>query len=253
MESPEICVFGICPDSGSDIDHFKRFLMEWQHGEIIRRVPSQLPGHRDFIGFGHGLVFILSILIAVFPFIESIYRFDKDLSGKQSMLEQMIPVISWKKVLSKLISTLCCTVIGLLLGTMSIILFILLSSHFDKGITGGILNFMKDHFLSPAQLVLDAFYLLFCFFSMNLIFFFCIAISKSISYKKKIAVPIWILTFVLLIAAVAFLGTLLQRVPIIEFTVLGTGDSLSSMILSMVVFVGTLSVTSWLMENKVDH
>ena len=200
-----------------------------------------------------GLYFILAILIVMFPFIESLYRFDRDLSGKQSALELMIPVISWKKIVSKLITVLCSTIICIGLGTLSIITFILLSSNFEKSIVDGILNVIKDIFQSPTQFILSTLYILLCFLSIYLIIFFCIAFSKSFSHKNKIAAPIGILTFVLLIAALALLNSLILRIPLIKFTILGTEDSLSSIIMSLLVFLAALFGTSWLMENKIEH
>ena len=199
------------------------------------------------------LYFILAIFIGVLPFIEGLYRYGKDLSGKQSPLELMLPIVSWKKIISKLLTALCSTIICVGLATLSIVTFILINSNFEKSIVNGILDFIKGIFQSPVSLILGSLYIIFCLLSIYMIAFCCIAFSKSISHKNKIAVPIGILTFVLLIAALAFLGTLIQRIPIVKYNILGTEDSLSSTIMSILVFFAALFGTSWLMENKMEH
>ena len=223
----------------------------------MAKVFSETSNNCQGIGISSGLAmvlyFIMAMLIVMFPFAESLYRFDRDLSGKQSVLEFMIPVIAWKKIVSKLITVLCSTIICIGLGTLSIITFILLSSHFEKSIVDVILSVINNIFQSPTQFILSTLYILLCFSSIYLISFFCIAFSKSFSHKNKIAAPIGILTFVLLIAALASLNTLVLRIPIITFTILGTEDSLSSIIVSLLVLLAALFSTSWLMENKVEH
>lgn len=204
-------------------------------------------------GISMAAYFLLSILIILFPFAESIFRFNRDLSGKQSALELMIPAISWKKVLSKLVPVLCNTILCVGLGAASIITFMLISSNFEKSVVDEIVNFLNTVFQSPTQIILDSLYLVFCFSTMYLIAFFSIALAKSLSHKNKIAAPIGIVTFVAILAALAFLGTLMQNIPLIQFTVVGTEDSLSAMILTLLMFAGALFGTSWLMENKIDH
>lgn len=199
------------------------------------------------------LYFILAIFIGVLPFIEGLYRYGKDLSGKQSVLELMMPIISWKKIISKLITALCSTVICVGLATLSIVTFILTNSNFENSIVNAILNFIKGIFQSPVSFILATLYIIFCLLSIYLIAFCCIAFSKSISHKNKIAVPIGIAAFVICIAALAFLNIQVQRIPIVEYNILGTEDSLSSTIVSVLVFLAALFGTSWLMENKIEH
>ena len=203
-------------------------------------------------GMAMVLYFIMALGIAILPFIESLHRFDKDLSGKQSVLEQMLPIISWKKIISKLVTVLCTTIIGIGLGVCAVIAFVLMSSNFDKSIVDLLLNFFKSIFQSPTQFILGALYILFCFSSIYLIMFFCIAFSKSLTSKNKIAVPMGIATFVMLVAAISSLGTLLENVPLAQITILGETDSLSSLILSFIIFIAALFGTSWLMEKKIE-
>jgi hypothetical protein len=209
------------------------------------------------IGTSSGLAMVLyfgmAIAIIIVPFIEGLSRFDKDLSGKQSVLEQMWPIISWKKIVSKLVTLICSTMICIGLGILSGIVFVLYSSHFEKSIVDVILNTISGIFQSPPVFILNALYLIFCFMSIYLIAFLCIAFSKSLTNKNNIAAPIGILTFVLIVAAIAFLDTLLENIPIMQLTILGTTDSLSALILSILVFFTALFGTSWLMENKVER
>jgi len=172
--------------------------------------------------------------------------------GKQSALELLIPVISWKKIISKLITVVSTTIIGIGLGTLSVVTFILVSSKFNKNIVDVILNVISNIFQSPTQLILGTLYILLCFSSIYLISFFCIAFSKSFSHKNKIAVPIGIITFVLILSALGSLNTLVLRIPIVTFTIFGTPDSLSSIIVSLLVLIAALFGTSWLMENKIE-
>lgn len=204
-------------------------------------------------GIAMALFFIMAVLIGVFPFIESMVRFDRDLSGKQAIFEQMLPVISWKKIVAKLITASCATILSVSLAAFSIILFILLSSGFESGIAAIIAGVMNKIFQSPGQLILSIVYMLFCFASLYLIIFFCIAFSKSVAHKSRIAAPIGIATFALIITVITLLGSLLEKIPLIRFTLLGTEDSLTSLLFSILVFFAALFGTSWLMESKVER
>lgn len=198
------------------------------------------------------IYFIAALSIGFFPFFEGITRFNKDLSGKQSVLERMLPAASWKKIVSKLITVLCSTILGIGLGAVSVITFILFSSRFDSRIVDGIRNTLRVAFQSPVLFVLCTLYILFCILSLYIMVYFCISVSKVFSHKSKIAVPIGIATFAVLITALAFLNNLMLQFPIIRFNLLGE-DSLSSLIVSVLVFIGALSGTSWLMDNKIEQ
>lgn len=198
------------------------------------------------------LYFIAALVIGLFPFLEGITRFNKDLSGKQSVLEHMIPTASWIKIASKLITVLCNTIICVGLGALSAVTFILLSSSFDKRIVDEILNTLRIAFQSPGLFILGALYLLFFFLSIYMIIYFCIAFSKVFSHKSKIAVPIGIATFAALVTALAFLNEFMIKFPIVRFNLMGE-DSLSSLIVSVMVFIAALFGTSWLIDNKIEH
>jgi hypothetical protein len=199
------------------------------------------------------LYFILAAFIGVFPLIESAYRFERDLSGKQSVLEFMIPIISWKKIVSKLATALCSAIVCAGLAAFSIIAFILASTNFDKSIVDEVLNFVRGIFQTPLSSSLALLYLIFYFVSFCMIIFCCIAISKAISQKNRIAIPMGLATFVIFVTVMSFINVQVQRVPIIDYTILGTTDSLSSLIVGILVFLGALFGTSWLMENRIEN
>lgn len=200
------------------------------------------------------LYFALAIFIGMFSIFEGFFRFGKDLSGKQSALEHMLPVASWKKVISKIMINLCSNVVCFGLSTLSIIMFILINSNFDKTIVYGILKVIQESFQSPARLVVTVVYILLCFFSMYAIIFCCIAFSKSISHKSRISVPIGIVAFAVFVVFCTFTDKLLiDGFPIINYSILGEKSSLSSNMMSLLIFFGALFATSWLMENKVEH
>ena len=198
------------------------------------------------------LYFIAALLICLYPLFEGITRYNKDLSGSQSVLEHMIPTASWKKIVSKLATVLISTIVCVGLSALSVAAFILLSSHFDSGILDGILNTLHTVFASPGLLILDILYIIFCFVSMYMIIYFCIAFSKVFSHKSKIAVPIGMAMFAALVTILAFLNNFMVQFPIVRFNLLGE-DSLSSLIVSLLVFIAALSGTSWLMDHKIEH
>lgn len=198
------------------------------------------------------IYFIAAVLIFLFPFFEVITSFNKDLSGRQSVLERMIPAASWKKILSKLITFICSAVLGAGLATLSVITFILVSSRFDNHIVNTILNTLRIAFQSPVQLILNILYILFCFLSLMLLIYLSITVSKVFSHKSKIAVPIGIAVFAALVTVLSFVNTFTLQFPIIRFNLLGE-DSLSSLLVSLLVFIAALSGTAWLMDNKIEN
>lgn len=198
------------------------------------------------------IYFIAAALIGLFPFFEGMIHFSKDLSGRQSALEHMLPTSSWKKIVSKLVTVLCNALVGAGLGTLSVILFILFASRFDSSIVRSILNTLQTAFQSPFQLILSVLYVLFCFVSFTMLVYFSIAVSKVFTHKRKTAALIGIAVFSALIAVLASLNTLMLQFPIVRFNLLGE-NSLSSLIVSVLVFIATLSGTAWLMDNKIEN
>jgi hypothetical protein len=70
------------------------------------------------------------LFIGAYPFVESIYRYERDLSGKQAYLELMIPAVGWMKVLSKLIATMVGLVICGTLSLLSMFMYFMVNSNF---------------------------------------------------------------------------------------------------------------------------
>jgi len=198
-----------------------------------------------YFGFAAGLFFL--------PLIENVYRFEKDLSGKQAVLELMIPIISWKKILSKLIVTLCTTIVFQMIAALSIMAYMLVNSNFNKEIVDSILNVARIIIASPAKSSYLALNMLFALASLYMLVMFCIAFSKSISHKNRIAVPIGIGMFiaclVVLIVAVIQLG----KFPLVKFDLFGIEQSLSEMIFEILFFVLPFLGASFLMEKRIEN
>ena len=198
------------------------------------------------------LFFLAALLIGLYPIFEGVTRFNEDLSGRQSVLELLIPIASWKKLVAKVTTVLVNLVVGLGLSAVSITSFILLSSRFDKGILDLILGALRSVFASPGLLLLYILYILFCIASMYLIIYFCIAFSKVFSHKSKVAVLIGMVMFVAIITILGFLNDFMLQFPIIRFNLLGE-DSLSSVIVSVMVMIAALFGTSWLIDHKIEY
>jgi hypothetical protein len=149
------------------------------------------------------LFFMLTLFLGAFPFIEGIYRFERDLSGKQAYLELMIPAVSWKKVLAKLLATLSSLVVC---GTVSLLsMLIYITVNVDSRAIEVIWENIKT--LDWLQVILVLIYMLFSFASSFMIIFFCIAIAKSFTHKNTIAVPIGIAAFIVICGCIAALGS----------------------------------------------
>jgi hypothetical protein len=200
------------------------------------------------------LYFGLAVSIGLFSFFEAMYRFGRDLSGKQAVLELMLPITSGKKIVSKIIINLCSNIVCIGLSAFSIMIFILINSNFEKSIVNGILNWITQIVQSPGRTILVSVYIMFCFASLYAVVFCCIAFSKSISNKRKISIPVGIASLACFIAVwCVYANTLLiERFPIINYTILGEKNSLSSDMMNIIIFSGALFVTSWLMENKTE-
>ncbi len=198
------------------------------------------------------LFFLAAILIGLFPFFEGITRFNEDLSGKQAVLELLTPIASWKKLAAKLATVLTSAIVGLSCSAVSVTAFILISSRFDKKVLDIFRSALQKAFASPGLLLLDILYIIFCFASLYMIVYFCIAFSKMFSHKSKAAVLIGMLMFVTVITILGFLNELMLQFPIIRFNLLGE-DSLSSVLVSVLVLFGSLRGTAWLMDHKIEY
>ena len=58
--------------------------------------------------------------------------------------------------------------------------------------------------------------------------------------------------FVTVITILGFLNELMLQFPIIRFNLLGE-DSLSSVLVSVLVLFGSLRGTAWLMDHKIEY
>jgi len=199
------------------------------------------------------LYFGLLGLLFIYPFIEGISRYDKDLSGKQAALELMIPEPSWKKITSKLIATVCATLICTIISAFAMTLYLLVMSNFNKEIIDTIFNVLKEGFKYPVESIFNIINGLFSFASFYLLFFFCISISKWASHKNKIAIPISIGVFAATIAVIAYLQSLADKLPLIKYTFLGMQTSLSSVIVDILIFALTFIGASYVMERKIEY
>jgi len=112
-------------------------------GTDATRMITEIGNNGQNGSFTFGVITILYFVFAVgvffFPFIETINRFEKDLSGKQAVLELMIPIISWKKILAKLIVAVVTTVVFQMIAALSVLAYILVNSDFNKKILDSIM------------------------------------------------------------------------------------------------------------------
>ncbi|NLV36857.1 MAG: hypothetical protein GXY17_09325 [Clostridiaceae bacterium] len=199
-----------------------------------------------------GIFFLLALFIGAYPFLESIYRFERDLSGKQAYLELMLPVAAWKKVLAKLITTLGSLIVCGTLSLMSMFVYFMVNSNF-KYFLEIVKAFMEALLRDGLSIVLLVLNMLFAFAFFYLVIFLCITIAKSFTHKNAIAVPIGILAFVLAITGMAALEAQVDKVPIYTYSILGSEFTVSSILLELALFVLALMGTSQLMEKRIEH
>ncbi|MDP4143405.1 MAG: hypothetical protein Q8936_02825 [Bacillota bacterium] len=202
------------------------------------------------------MVFFLLIAGAmfIFPFLQGVYAYEKDLTGKQATLELMIPVHASKKVTSKLISTVCGTIICGIISLFSLFMFFFVMSNFSKSIIDTLNNILREVLNNPGKTLYVILAAFFSYASLYLIFFFCIAVSKWVSHKNKIAVPISIGIFAVFIVINALLEMKIDSsFQQITFTVAGIKNNLASTVRDIVVFALAFIGTSWVMEKKIEN
>ena len=196
--------------------------------------------------------FILALFIGAYPFIESIYRYERDLSGKQAYLELMIPAVGWMKVLAKLIATMVSLVICGALSLFSMFLFFMINSKFRylTELIRNFIDFIGSDGLKAAMMIL---FMLFVFASTYMTIFFCISVAKSFTHKNTIAVPIGIFAFIIIIACIGLISNQLNELPTVIYNIGTLTFTLSSTLLDIAVFLAMLAGTSWLIEKKIEH
>lgn len=197
--------------------------------------------------------FIFILILTIIPFVEAIIKYEKDLAGKQSPLELMIPAESWKKIISKLITALCGTIIYGIIAIASIVIFFLVMSNFEKAIIDSILRGLSEIINSPMRTIFIIISGIFTYFSILILFFFCIAISKWITHKKKTSDLISVAVFIVSIAIISFLTMQADKLPIATFTLYGINTNLSTIILDILIFIILFIGTSFIMERKIEN
>lgn len=198
------------------------------------------------------LFFILAFFIGAYPFMESIYRFERDLSGKQAYLELMLPVAAWKKVISKLIATVAGLIVCGTLSLLAMFTYLMVNSNFEYFIE--IFNFLIDGLMKDGlSMIMMIVSILFSFALFYLLIFFCIAIAKSFTHKNVIAVPIGIIAFVIITSLMAFVELKVSNVPLYTYTIFQAEFTLSTILLNIVLFITALAGTGWLMEKRIEH
>ncbi len=199
------------------------------------------------------IMFLLfALFIGAYPFIESIYRYERDLSGKQAYLELMIPAVGWMKVLAKLIATMVSFIICGTLSLLSMFLFFMINSNFRylMDMVRQFLALMTDNGLKVVLMIL---FMLFSFASAYMTIFFCISVAKSFTHKNTIAVPIGILIFIIITSCMGLVSNQLGGLPIATWNIGQITFTLSSLLLDIALFLVMLAGTSWLIEKKIEH
>ena len=199
------------------------------------------------------LYFGLAAGVFFWPLFENVYRFEKDLSGKQAVLELMIPIVSWKKILAKLIIFVFSTVMLQTIAAFSIMAYILVNSNFNKEIVDPILIAANSIIASPAKNSYLALTALFVLASVYIFIMFCIAFSKSISHKNRIAVPIGIGMFIACIVVTIVVAIQIEKFPIVQFNFFGIEHSFSELSFNIICFVLPFLGASYLMEKRIEN
>ena len=202
--------------------------------------------------------FLFTVLISIYPFFEGVTRYEKDLSGKQAPLELMIPAPSWKKILSKLISTIVVTIGCAIIALVSVMIFILVMSNFDKVVLTQISNWLKTILDYPFSLLFTIIYVILSYAAFYLLINFCTAVAKAITHKNKLSTLISIITFGVLVAIMTYLSIAIENYPIVTFTFFkglatGMASSLSSIILDIVILSFFFAGTSYIMEKRIEY
>lgn len=196
--------------------------------------------------------FMLSFMLGAYPFLESMYRFERDLSGKQAYLELMIPAAAWQKVLSKLIATVVSLVVCGTLSLFSMFIFMMVNSNF-RYFFEFFDMLIKEIGRNPIGFIVAIVLILFSFACLYIMIFMCITVAKAFTHKNTIAVPIGILAFIMLTVLFTALEGQVGRFPIYTFRLMDISFALSTAVMNIVIFTLLLIGTGWLMEKKIEH
>ncbi len=198
------------------------------------------------------LFFGLSAMFGAYPFLESMYRFERDISGRQAYLELMIPAAAWQKVLSKLAATLVSLVVCGTASLFSIFMYLMVNSDF-RYLTESIKMLFEVFRRDPLSFIAAIILILFGFACFYILIFLCIAVAKSFTHKNAVAVPIGILTFIIITILMSMLEAHITSFPLYTFRFAGIRFSLSTTIMNVILFGFLLMATGWLMEKKIEH
>lgn len=210
------------------------------------------------VGFGAKIViacmlyYLSAFLLPIGSFIECVYRFDRDLGGKNAVFELMLPIKSVKFVLAKLIASTAAFLTFTLLSVVSLVAFYMVNTKFDSKVTDGINMFLTATLGSPLKAIFTMFIILFAVLSLMILAYFCVALSKTITHKLVVAVSISIMTFTTALGFIGYLAIKLVKYPVISYSVFGIESSLGSDLFSFAVFGILFYATSWLIEKKIE-
>jgi hypothetical protein len=201
------------------------------------------------ISFAYIVIIIFNIL---YPLVESSYRFDKDISGKQSPLEIMLPYSAWKKVLSKEIASFLHTIIHIIMSILALLLYAIVVNNFDKNLLFVVFRAVKELLSSPAELTFNFIYFSYVYLSFISLLFLCSTIAKSITHKNKLSSLISIASFIGILFFSAFITFKIDKFPIYRFKIFHLQTSIASLLFDILFFALLFFGVSFLMEKKIE-
>lgn len=191
--------------------------------------------------------YFASLFALIFmPIIKSIRNFDRDISGRQAVLERSLPVASWKNLLSKFIVTICILFVTSLLAVGLILILAICLKWHNVQISNSISMTIKFVIYSFPQAVKYTLKSLEAIVTLLNIVYFSIAFSKSISHKNKIAVPISIGIFFVFMFVLYIEGLSVASISIYYL------KRLISILFYVIFMVSIFIGTSWLLDKKIE-
>lgn len=199
-----------------------------------------------------GYVFFTTFIV-LFPFIEGIYRHERDISGNQAIFELMLPVASWKKIFSKVVSTLTVVIISTLIGLLSTCMFLLVNINFDKMIMNKVIETIADIFKkSPGDSIILLLFIAFVTILFYMICVFCATFPRVFSHKKRIAEPMAGLGFVILLWVTGSLEIQIDKISILKYKLFSVEFNIGSNLIEIATVVILFLATAYLMEKKIE-
>jgi len=198
-----------------------------------------------------GIIYFFSLAaILIIPPVDSVVRFDRDISGSVSVLELSLPLPAWKKVLSKLIVTICTLLAAVLLCAWSVLLL-------ARIITGSAFRLYYQKavavlFANPSDVAELLLITLLSLLLIICIIYFCIALSHSITHKNKVAPLISITAFIACMIGYSLLSWFSTLWPIVTFNMYASTQPLSLIFFQIALIALSFCGTSWLVERKIE-